>query len=76
LGANGGKCVSGIKKRFLNWGQLGANVLVEYKNIFLIRGICYNWGQFFPNGGKFENFILIGRIFYIGGNGGKCVSGI
>ena len=40
--------------------KLGANVLVEYKNVFLIRGIFYNWGNFFP----------------IWGNWGKCVSGI
>jgi len=51
--------------------KLGANVLVEYKNVFLTRGIFYNWGQFFPNLGQFganvlvefENVFLIGGIF-------------
>jgi len=51
LGAIGDKCVSGIWKCCLiggiffqlgeigdNWGQMGANVLVEFENVF-------NWGQ-------------------------------
>ena len=25
-----------------NWGQMGANVLVEFENVF------FNWGHFFP----------------------------
>ena len=45
---------------FLNWGQLWANVLVEYKNVFLIRGI----------------FLTGGIFLYLGTNGCKCVSGI
>ena len=28
-----------------NWRQLGANVLVEFENVFLIGGIFYNWGH-------------------------------
>ena len=33
---------------FYNWGQMGANVLVEFENVFLIGGIYfYNWGHFF-----------------------------
>ena len=49
-----------------NWGQLGANVLVEFK-------IFFNWGHFsFPNWGQlwanvlveFENVFLIGGIFF------------
>jgi len=26
---------------FLNWGQMGANVIVEFKNVF------FNWWHFF-----------------------------
>ena len=42
---NGGKYVSGIWKCcfnggiFYNWGQMGANVLVEFENVILIGGI-------------------------------------
>ena len=49
-----------------NWGQLGANVLVEFKNVFLIGGIFfYNWGQLGKNMHvEFENIVLIGGIFF------------
>jgi len=30
---------------------MGENVLVEYENVFLIRGIFYNLGQFFSQFG-------------------------
>ena len=33
--------------------KLGVNVLVEYKNIFLIRGIFLQLGAFFTIGGNF-----------------------
>jgi len=46
---------------FYNWGQLGANVLVEFKNAFLIGTSFFQFGG---NWGK------------LGANGGKCVSGI
>jgi len=49
---------------------LGANVLVEFKNVFLIGGIFfYNWGQLGTNMHvEFENIVLIGGIFFtIGG---------
>ena len=39
---------------------MGANVLEEFKNIFLFGGI----------------FLIEGIFFQIGGNGAKCVSGI
>ena len=36
----------------MNIGEMGANALVEFENDFLIGGIFYNWGHFFPNCGQ------------------------
>ena len=30
---------------FCNWGQMGANVLVEFENVIFNGGIFYDWGQ-------------------------------
>ena len=61
-----------FEKKNFNGGiflLLGANVLVEFENVFLI------WGQMGANVlVEFENVILIGGIFFI--IGGKCVSEI
>jgi len=43
---------------------MGANVLVEFENVFLIGGI------FFTIGGI---FFKLGAMVEIGGNGGKCL---
>ena len=55
-----------------NWGhffKLGANVLVEYKNVFVIRGIFYNWGYFFPNLVQFGANVLVEfeNVFFLFG---------
>ena len=34
---------------FFNWGQLGANVSVEFEKKNLIGGFFYNWGQLGAN---------------------------
>ena len=49
--------------------QMGANVLVEFENVFFSWGhFFYNWGQMGANVlVEFENVFLIG---------GKCVNGI
>ena len=52
-------------------------MLVEFKNVFLIGGIFYNWGQLGANViVEFENVFLIGGILFsqLGAIGGKCVS--
>ena len=75
LRANGGKCVSGIGICCFNWGifligricfywgQIGANVLVEFENVFLIGDFFY-WGHFFIIGGKYilKNFPFFHEI--------------
>ena len=48
------KCFSGnvflIGSIVFQWGQLGTNVFVEFKNVFLIRGLLFsNWGQLRAN---------------------------
>ena len=48
-----------FKNVFLNWGQFGAKVLVKYKNVFLIRGIFYYWGQFFSQFGAIGANVLV-----------------
>ena len=59
-----------IEGIFLNWGQMGANVLLEFEKK------KFDWGHFFFNLGamganglvEFENVVLIGSIlFTIGG---------
>ena len=56
LGSIGGK-----------WGQLGTNVLVEFKNVFLIGGLGANVLV------EFEKKISLGAFVTIWG---KCVGGI
>ena len=54
---------------------MGANVLVEFVNDFLIGGIFFQLGANVLV--EFENVFLIGAFFPIlGAIGGKCVSGI
>ena len=77
-GGNGGKCVSEIWNFFLigdtffKLGAMGANVLVEFKNVFLIGGIFFTIGGiFFTIGGIFlklgaKNYFEIEKISYFG----------
>ena len=44
---------------FFNLGQMGANVLVEYKNVILIRGIFNYWWQFFSQFGAIGGNVLV-----------------
>jgi len=60
---------------FCNWGQMGANGLVEFE-------IYFDWGHFFKLGAKvlveFEkmclirgHFLILGIFFIIGGKWGQ-----
>ena len=58
-----------MKKKF-HWGhllQFGANVLVEFENVFfLIEGIFYNWGRLGANVlVEFEKKNFNGGIFLL-----------